>query len=39
MPNAETEIPVKMAKSAVGLKTEKGVHLQFVPRETRNANI
>lgn len=32
VPNAKTEIPVKLAKTAVGLKTERGVHLQLLPR-------
>ena len=30
-PNADTQIPLKLAKS-IQVKTEKGLHLKFTPR-------
>lgn len=32
VPNAETQIPLKLAKNPTSFKTERGVHLQLVPR-------
>lgn len=31
--NAKTQIPLKFATAPVGLKTEKGIWVSFVPRE------
>lgn len=32
VPNDKTQIPVKLAKTPMSLKTERGVELQLLPR-------